>query len=428
MPKPCLDRSAGTVWLLAIVLTALAGWPAAGVAQAQDPSVVVLAPALQAQKETTEEQVRLELEISAFTPITAVKINGAAQAVPRSDYVTVSGTFPLVTGENKFLVEVDTEVGRTAREYVITRVITPSGAVPPPSEEKRFGLIAAGGFQNVSNVFHTQSDAQAGMRLFAIAIPSYVRTLDDTTALRVQGIFSRDRYNKADFASQEISFNQVTAARVKKLEGLDTWQLGGGLNLVDSPFKNILLYDKRIEQDLFAFGSTRRYKSDTEFNEYYGELKSVQLADQPSGDYNASGTILTGRGNFERELGNWHGRFLGSYALYSAGKYESRSILRASGEMSAPLSRLGSGGGSGAARDAIVGGAVRLRDEMFSASDPQLGKAANNLLLTYALLFSMPTAKNWIFSGEYALESQSSNVDGAKYNNSSLTATVIYVY
>jgi hypothetical protein len=425
-----LPHTTRSAFILALGSLLLCGFgPAAreARAQAQDPTVLVLAPALAGKAETVEESVQLDLEISAFSPIKGVKINGQAQPVTPADFLKVSGTFSLVPGENRFLVEVDTEVGRTAKEFVISRVAIPSAAAPPPTEAKPFGLIAAAGLQNVSNVFHTQSGAQAGTRLFLIAIPSYVHPFDESSALRLQGIFSRDQYTKKDFTSEEVAFNQVTAARVKKLEGLDNWQVGGGLNLVDAAFDNILTYKTRVEQDLFGFGSLRRYQSETEFIEGYGELKSVSLKGQPSGDYNANANVLTGRGNLERELGRMHGRFMGSLALYSAaGKYESKTILRASGELSSSLGRLGSE--SSGAKDLTLGGAVRARLESFNTSDPQVGKAESDTLLTFALLAAYPLARSMVVTGEYLIESQSSNVDGMKYNNNALTLTLIYVY
>lgn len=428
MPKPRFARSTFLPWLVPVLLFGLGFAPNGAQAQAQDPTVLVLAPTLPAKAETTEDRVKLDLDISAFSNIKAVKINGQAQPVTPSDYLKVSGTFPLVTGENRFLVEVDTDVGKTAKEFVITRVAVPSGVAPPPTAAKPFGLIAAAGFQSVSNVFRTQTDAQAGTRTFLIAIPSYVRPLDESSALRLQGIFSRDQYSKKDFSSQEVAFNQVTAARVKQLEGLDNWQVGAGLNLVDGTYDNILTYKTRVEQDLFAFGSLRRYQSETEFVEGYAELKSISLNDQPSGNYNADANVLTGRADLERELGKLHGRFRGMLSLYNAsGKYESKSILRLSGELSSTIGRL-SGQSSGAARDLTLGAAIRARSEAFSTSDPQIGKAMSDTLLTYALIAAYPLARSWVVTGEYLTEHLDSNVDGFKYDNNALTITLIYVY
>lgn len=427
MSKPLFARSAFILLLIPWLLCGLR--LDAANAQVQDPTVLVLAPALAGTGETTDERVRLDLEISAFSRITGVRINGQAQPITPSDYLQVSGTFPLVTGENRFFVEVDTEVGQTAKEFVITRVALPSAVAPPPTAAKPFGLIAAGGFQNVSNVFRTQTDARAGTRTFLMAIPSYVHPFDETSALRVQGIFSRDRYSKKDFSSEEIAFNQLTAARVKKLAGLDTWQVGVGLNLVDAAFDNLLAYSTRVEQDLFAFGSLRRYQADTEFYEGYAEFKAVALRDQPLGDYNGNAAVITGRGDLERELGRLHGRFRGAYSLYSAaGKYESKAILRLSGEVSSSLARLTAGGAGKAWQDLTVGGAVRARQETFSIPDPRLGKAESNSLLAYVLSAAYPVASNLVLSGEYLTEHQASNMNGLKYDNTAQTLTIIFVY
>ena len=428
MPQPPRASGARFVRMLASLLAALGALTGPAWAQVADPTVVVLAPAFVERKTTTDETVRLDMEISAFSKITGVKINGEAQAAKPADTVTVSGTFPLVPGENKFLVEVDTEVGRTAKEFVITRVAVPSALAPAPTEAKPLGLIAAAGLQNQSNVFRTHSDAKSASRQFVMAIPSYVHTLDERSSLRFQGIFSRDRYSSSDFTSQEIAFNQVTAARVAKLEGKDYWQAGAGLNLVDNEYVNYLAYKHRVEQDVFGFASLRRYSSDTGFHEWYGEVKTVDLANQPSGNYDASGTILTGRGDLETELGSWHGRFRGALSLYNAGKYETRTILRGSADATTPMARLLREGGGGAMDKLIVGGSLRARQETFSASDPALGKAASNTLLTVALLANYALAKNWVLSGEYYQENQASNVAGLKYDNTSLTLTVIYVY
>jgi hypothetical protein len=418
------------LWRLAIILLLSGVCPgAAGWAQTSGPGqdIQIVRPAANSATEVTSDQVDLELEITAFSPILEVRINDDAQVMPKSNWLVVKKTYPLKPGANRIVVQVKTATETTTREIVIEKREEGAKQAAEAGKAEPFSFVGGAGMQSVSNPLHMTSGAKSGMRTFFLAIPTYSLELDSGATLRMQAIASRDMYDSSLLKGAEVEFTQVSAAHVTRLSDGTLRTFGLGINAIDLGFDNPISGKVRMQQDLFVFGALGGAGESGPY-EYGLELRS-QDVNSPPGDFNDDAMVITARGQGEGELGSFHSRMRGLFSMVNAtGKYQSRNILRFNYDLTIPYAKLFERPAEGEPSRMIVGGGVRLRKEDYGTKDPGLGKAPANTLIGLALNAAYPLEKAWIIMGELLQETQSSNVKTSAYDNTSIMAMVIYAY
>ena len=132
--------------------------------------------------------------------------------------------------------------------------------------------------------------------------------------------------------------------------------------------------------------------------------------------------------NSPHTIAIFRGKFRAGYAITDAkGKLQSKTTIQAAAELGYPLSALLSG--DSALGKTIIGFGLRYRADAFDETDLVLQPVAPEETLTTVFLNALyPISKAWIINAEYRAESQSSNIAALEYDNTALTASVIYIY
>jgi hypothetical protein len=399
----------------------------AGGALGQD--ILIMRPLDNSASVVSAEQLRFEVEISAFTAIREVKVNGVAQAITPSPHVRVTTPQPLALGRNPILVEVRTEAGSASQLFVVTRIAEGAEAAQAAEEKKPVSLLAVGGVQQTSNAFLTNEVKKSGLKLFLILVPAYEKALDETTRLRFQGIVSRERYFDSDLKDAALQFTQVLGSYIKALNPTDNWSAGGGYSRADVGFDSPLAGKEEFEHDLFAFGALQRGLSGADFYRLEGEYLIRDRKSVADSDYNDDATVLTFKADLDTQLSRFRGRFKGWYSLDDAkGKYADKTVLRLAADLKAPAPILFDIGTGSAANKLVLGAGARLRMQTFATSNPATGKAESDTLIGLAVNGTYPLKDNLLFVGELAQDRQSSNVSGAAYDATTIAAYLVYVY
>ena len=389
---------------------------------AQD--ILIFRPVANSETIYRAPEIVFEAEISAFSNVLEVKINGEPLSVAQTDAVTVQKPLTLEPGRNVVVVEVRTELGSAKKEFVI-RLLREGEEIG--AEEKRpFRVIVVAGLEDQSNAAKTKTEF-GGLRTFLVAIPEFTMELDDGSKLKYQAIVSRDKYDKDELAGQEIAFTQLTARWERPLEGEDFWTVGAGLNTIDQKFDSLLEGEIPVEDDLFFFGTLHKSTGGTNFYEVALEIKDQDLADPADADLNDDATVISLKGVLDRDIAKFRGKFRAGYAITDAtGKLRSKTTLQAGAELGYPLAELVEE--QSRFSKTIVGFGLRYRADAFDEPASPTSPAPEETLTTLFLNAIHPISKTWIISAEYRTESQSSNVAASEYDNTALMASVIYIY
>jgi hypothetical protein len=412
--------SLGVVSLLTWVCLFPAG-TLAPAAMAQD--VLIIRPLANNESEVTAAQIRFEVEISAFSPVTAVKINGQAQPIRQSTWVTLGVPMRLKPGPNRIIVDATTEFGTVSREFVINLKYeekAPAEKAVPEEGGVGFQLISMLGAQNSSNPLHTPTGtpATSGTRSFLILIPILDWNLDPDSTLQFQGILSRDRYGKEELAAAEVAFTQAAASWIETFGNGGTWKVGAGYNYIDQTYDDLFGGKVHLEEDSLVFTELRWPIAESYLA--VGGLEALNrnlIQDPPEPDLVEDATAITLKVGLESETSPLRGKAYVQVTDNDAvGKYKDERILRFTGELSYLFETF------------ILSGGYRLKRSELVEPDPVLGETITSTLSTYVLTGNYLLSETWIINAELLQEQQTSNLDALEYDNTGLSLAIINLF
>lgn len=412
---PAGSPAAGAGARLALGLVLIAVFSGSGIALAAE--TLITRPLDQSEVEVTTEEYELVVDISAFDEIRNVEINGEAQNITQGDTVRVRSVQHLATGRNTFLVTVNTESESVSKEYVITRVLEASTPDELEEREGPLGLIFMIGAQQNSNVLLDSTNEESGVKLFAIAIPTYTNILDETSKIRVRGIFSRETYSDEKFKDAEIGFNQVLALYIKGPSELDNWSVGAGFNKIYTGFG--VTGDNDAEQDIFVVAALRGELASKAFYILQIDFMDRDRPDPTDTDFNEDAMVITLKADYDHSAGAARGRLKAWYTIDDTdGKFAAKTELRLSADYKFPASSLF---GSGESK-LVLGLGAKYRAREFDESGQK------DTLTGLSVKGIHPITKDSLFIGQIASEQQSSDDPDAEYSNLVLMGAVIFIY
>ena len=160
-------------------------------------------------------------QVSAFSPLMVVKVNGFAQMVTKdADWAEYEIPYFLKKGKNLFKIFVQTKTGEREQEFIVTyEPVVKKRKTPPPLN----GIVMFGQ-TNSDNILSTQegntktSAAKNDLLLSA----AYAFGLNEESAVSLNVVLKFDRHQNRSLVAEEVLFRQFsTEYRHKNLLGLD---------------------------------------------------------------------------------------------------------------------------------------------------------------------------------------------------------------
>jgi len=154
-------------------------------------------------------------QVSTFSPILVVKVNGFAQMVAEgSDWVEYEIPYYLKQGKNLFTIFVQTKTGQGEQEFIVNyEPLQKKGKTPPP-----FNGVVIFGQTNSDNILAIQdgkskkSSAKNDLLLSA----AYAFVLNEESNVSLKGILKFDRHQNRSLVSEEILFRQFSTEYIHK--------------------------------------------------------------------------------------------------------------------------------------------------------------------------------------------------------------------
>ena len=160
-------------------------------------------------------------QVSTFSPILVVKVNGFAQMVTKdADWAEYEIPYYLKRGKNLFKVFVQTKNGQGKKEFIVKyEPQQKKGKAPPP-----FNGVVMFGQTHSDNILATQdgksktSAAKNDLLLSA----AYAFELNEESNVSLKGILKFDRHQNRSLVAEEVLFRQfATEYRHKNLLGME---------------------------------------------------------------------------------------------------------------------------------------------------------------------------------------------------------------
>ena len=160
-------------------------------------------------------------QVSAFSPILVVKVNGFAQMVTdNSDWAEFELPYFLKQGKNLFNIFVQTKKGQLEQEFIVTYEPLQKKVVDPPPLK---GMIMIGQ-TNSDNILQSYegSTATSSAKNDLLLSASYAFGITENSDVLMSGFIKFDRHQNRDLAAEEVLYRQLsTEYSNKKLLGMN---------------------------------------------------------------------------------------------------------------------------------------------------------------------------------------------------------------
>ena len=212
-------------------------------------------------------------QVSAFSPLLVVKVNGFAQMVSKeADWAEYEIPYFLKKGKNLFTIFVQTKKGQSEQEFIVTyEPLEKKTKAPPPLN----GVIMLGqtNSDNMLSVQEGNSKTSAAKNDLLLS-GAYAFEINEESAISLSAILKFDRHQNRSLVAEEVLFRQFgTEYRHKNLLSLD-FSSGIGqsvISLKDANPSNPYKAEEFSEdvQSLFLFISANKNWG----NSFSGSLK-----------------------------------------------------------------------------------------------------------------------------------------------------------
>ena len=148
-------------------------------------------------------------QVSAFSPILVVKVNGFAQMVTEnSDWAEFELPYFLKQGKNLFNIFVQTKKGQLEQEFIVTyEPLQKKEFDPPPLK----GMIMIG-HTNSDNILQSYegSTATSSAKNDLLLSASYAFGITENSDVLMSGFIKFDRHQNRDLAVEEVLYRQLS--------------------------------------------------------------------------------------------------------------------------------------------------------------------------------------------------------------------------
>ena len=368
-----------------------------------------------------EPQGKFLFQVSAFSPLRSVSINGKIQAVPKGAFeASFAIPYTLEAGENNFEVEAVSVLGESMEEFVVfleTDLVKREQPKPP------FTMVVLASVASDDNALSVDSDSSktTGTKSSLILVPGCNFTLDHDSRIAVKGLLVGDRYQETDLRSQEIILKQLSTEWVEKLYVLRseaTIGLGGNTISLRDDDRTSTLRDawargyKQYTQDTFGTFSVKTTPSEimTWTTKLEHRLKDNVEDDTSDGQANTASVSL----KFPA-LGWQHTTTVGLVITDLTDVTEDKTETKGSHKLAVPVLGI-----SGTAQVDLVRASY--------ASEDSTGVVPKKIQQTYTLGASSPVTSWFILGYSLKHQRQSSNLVGDDYvkNTHILQTTFVF--
>jgi len=212
----------------------------------------------------TEAEGFFRFQVSTFSPILVVKVNGFAQMVNEGkDWAEYEMPFYLEEGKNLFKVFVQTKTGEKEREFIVNFEPLKREVKTPPPLNGVF-MIGQTISNNVLNVKDGDSKTNATKYDFLLSI-GYSLDFNEESNVLLSAVIKFDHFQNRSLLAEEVLFRQFsTDYRHKNLFGIN-FNAGIGQNVISlknvdgsNPYKAGEF--RKDVQSLFVFlGGTKKW-------------------------------------------------------------------------------------------------------------------------------------------------------------------------
>ena len=203
-------------------------------------------------------------QVSTFSPILVVKVNGFAQMVfDDKDWAEYEIPFYLEEGKNLFKVFVQTKTGEKEKEFIVKYDPLKKKVKPPPPLNGVF-MLGQTTSNNILNAKDGDSKTNATKYdvLFAIG---YSFALNEESDVSLNSVLKFDHFQNRSLLANEVLFRQFsTDYRHKNLFGID-FKAGIGQNIISlkdvddsNPYK-AGEFSKDVQSLFVVFGGTKKW-------------------------------------------------------------------------------------------------------------------------------------------------------------------------
>ena len=160
-------------------------------------------------------------QVSAFSPLLVVKVNGFAQMVSKdADWAEYEVPYFLKEGKNLFTIFVQTKTGEREEEFIVTYEPPEKRSKAPPPLN---GVIMVGQTHS-DNILSVQegNTKTSSAKNDLLLSGAYAFEINDESAVSINAVLKFDRHQNRSLVAEEVLFRQFgTEYRHKNLLSLD---------------------------------------------------------------------------------------------------------------------------------------------------------------------------------------------------------------
>jgi len=390
-----------------------------GLAFAEDITIFSTTHNNEEPSEVEKPKGRMVVEISSFSPILEITLNGSSLPLQRETRATYKIDYNLLYGENEFTFFVRTKEDSVTKEFVL---VYEEGKKDKkgPKKTSGFKLITLFGLQSTDNVSNSPDTGVklAAKKLTLTLIPNYSLNLSKETQFVFQGILLREKFSDTEFKKNEIVFNQLQVDWERKT-GFAHYKLGIGANDITNESAGIIAGENKVESGTIVLGDFhpgfyKALKLDFKYT-----LRAQPANPEEEYDGNGAKTNL----NF-----GWDDRFskvklnllFGTETNNAMGKYQ---------DFKASLMKIGMG--FSFTKTSTLSLSLNQKKVRYAEKDPKKASIAeeattNNLSLKGNYMISKKL--KLMLMGEVKQTNQSSNVDARNFKANNLIISLLHLY
>lgn len=369
-----------------------------------------------------EAEGKFLVQVSAFTPIRSVWINGKEQPAPPKAYqAQFEVDYLLTPGENFFAVQAITESGESEQEFIVfyeTKDIKRDAKKVKPFV--LITILGAADDDNTNNVPDGTGKTRSTKSNF-IFVPAFNQKITYFSTLSVKGLIVGDQQHQSEFKSREFLLKQLTLEwkTRKTFLGDVTWGIGANQLSTRDPNQTSGFRDswtdeyKQSGSDTFAnlgfkFGADKGTKWNVKLDH---KLKSAP--DNPESKGTADSFKIGAKTRFGKLKTGFQ---LSRTTTDLQDDSKDKSTVKGSAKLNVPLKPL------------MLSLQTQLSETTNRIADATTGITTKTRKTTYTAGISYPVSNWLIFAYSRKLEKQTSNLENSDYqkNINNLQMTLIF--
>jgi len=414
-------KTAGSTILLFLLLLLLSPQSAWSAEDEAEILIFSLTP-----EKVEEQQGVLQIQISTFSPIEKIIVDGKPQKFPKAaSLVWLKIPYKLKPGVNFFKVYVKTKFGE-ARKIIRTIYETPE-LLKKAKLGDSFQLITILTGVTKDNIDKAEDNKSKAFSTSILFVPSYRFDLFDDSSIFLRGVLMGDQHHNGEYASKKVLFKQASIEWEERESWAGVLTLSLGTNeagtreipVTSTPRDSLSKKYKRATRDnVYTLKAKQELEKGTTWNwQIDRKKKSVEGSNDDSG---FSTTLAAGYVTPIFGVKTTFGGTLEDTNLNGA--YKDTEAIKAKLKVDYPIPPVS------------LGIQYDFSETENKVADPSLecvttcnGKTKNRNQI-YTLSLNYPAAAWCIFGLTQKHESQSSNIVGKTYKVNSTQLQVILIY